>query len=105
MTDAAVPAAPTDIHEASVDLRLALRLAAATFVLVVDTSLMNVSIAAVVRDIPPRPALLVLAADPYRYGTERCQKLGAGTPVSPTRAVGRRQNSVGMACPPCSRST
>jgi EmrB/QacA subfamily drug resistance transporter len=35
----------------AVDMRLALRLAAAMFVLVVDTSLMNVSISAVVRDL------------------------------------------------------
>ncbi len=48
MSDAP-PAAAAD--EATVDLRVALRLAAAMFVLVVDTSLMNVSISAVVRDI------------------------------------------------------
>ncbi len=38
-------------EEGAVDMRLALRLAAAMFVLVVDTSLMNVSISAVVQDL------------------------------------------------------
>jgi EmrB/QacA subfamily drug resistance transporter len=38
-------------EERTFDMRLALRLAAAMFVLVVDTSLMNVSISAVVRDL------------------------------------------------------
>src|SRR4051794_3095651 len=37
--------------DAAVDQRVALRLAAAMFVLVVDTSLMNVSISAVVKDL------------------------------------------------------
>jgi EmrB/QacA subfamily drug resistance transporter len=49
MNDATRSAPAT--REAAIDLRLALRLAAAMFVLVVDTSLMNVSISAVVRDI------------------------------------------------------
>ena len=39
------------VHEASGNPRLAILLAMAMFVLVVDTSLMNVSIAAVVRDL------------------------------------------------------
>ena len=38
-------------EEGALDMRLALRLAAAMFVLVVDTSLMNVSISAVVQDL------------------------------------------------------
>src|SRR4051794_27369247 len=44
------PAAPA-VPDAGVDQGVALRLAAAMFVLVVDTSLMNVSISAVVRDL------------------------------------------------------
>ncbi len=48
----AVPeAVPEAMPEAAVDQGVALRLAAAMFVLVVDTSLMNVSISAVVKDL------------------------------------------------------
>src|SRR5262245_55425511 len=50
MTAEATVSAP-DAGAPAVDMRLALRLAAAMFVLVVDTSLMNVSIPAVVRDL------------------------------------------------------
>ena len=46
MTDPAVPA-----EQSSGDTRLAVLLAMAMFVLVVDTSLMNVSISAVVHDL------------------------------------------------------
>src|SRR5690242_21320699 len=49
MTDVAVPAAPA--KESSGDNLVAVLLAMAMFVLVVDTSLMNVSISAVVRDL------------------------------------------------------
>jgi len=49
MTDVAVPAAPAE--ESSGDGLVAILLAMAMFVLVVDTSLMNVSISAVVRDL------------------------------------------------------
>ena len=48
MADEATVSAP---HEEAGNLRLSLLLAAAMFVLVVDTSLMNVSISAVVRDL------------------------------------------------------
>ena len=43
--------ATADVPEAKGDVRLAVLLAMAMFVLVVDTSLMNVSISAVVRDL------------------------------------------------------
>ena len=45
------PGSPTAPETASGNSRLAILLAMAMFVLVVDTSLMNVSIAAVVRDL------------------------------------------------------
>src|SRR3977135_1621982 len=47
----AVETAAASVKESSGDTRLAILLAMAMFVLVVDTSLMNVSISAVVRDL------------------------------------------------------
>src|SRR5687767_2865908 len=51
MTDDATSTAPDERDEGTGNPRLALLLAAAMFVLVVDTSLMNVSISAVVEDL------------------------------------------------------
>ena len=51
MATAETTVGTSDAKAPALDMRLALRLAAAMFVLVVDTSLMNVSISAVVRDL------------------------------------------------------